>query len=525
MESQVSPRVYRTNCSTVPLTGINVCSITLILNAAGIPKNFMIENLVSAVRQDVEKKHLMHDRDTRGIPNTWMCNKHPNNVMTIYCLTCQLPICRDCALTFHHGHKHYLSDCDQEFKGNNTLQQFLMHTDSNLVDVTPQNCTVGGSGTQIAFNSTPNKFHITLHCDKKDMISGRITVQVKCLDDDSIIQHRLQSLPNGREYTVSYWPVNTGPHVISVRVGNYHLAGSPYTVPVSTSPYSNVTMGRTVLQLGRGCFTNCNIQIWGIAISASQQVALTDCKHNCVIILNSELQFTETLGISEHGSALLQQPRGIVFTNDNILLVVDKGANRVVQFNCADGKQMATCGGYGQHNGEFNEPTGIAYNSGKVYVVDWQNYRIQVLNDDLSFDFKFGTRGNGTGQFEGPYDVAVDRNTSQVFVTDFKLNRVQMFTPSGGFISSFATCGDHGPLRDLNCIAIDDYGFILVTEGTDGHRMSIFSPQHHFITSIYGNRKNRLQFKNIRGIGILKNGHILLADYEDNCIQEILTKI
>lgn len=111
------------------------------------------------------------------------------------------------------------------------------------------------------------------------------------------------------------------------------------------------------------------------------------------------------------------------------------------------------------------------------YIVDWQNHRIQVFDDKyLCFNYKFGTRGNATGQFEGPYDVAMYKMTSQVFVTDFKLNCVQMFTPDGCFISSFATCGEHGPLRDLNCIIVDEYGFILVTEGFNGHRVVIFSP-------------------------------------------------
>ncbi len=483
----------------------------------------MIENLVAAVREDTkEKKHVKHDG---AIPNLWMCNKHPNNVLSIYCLTCQLPICRDCALTFHHGHKHYLSHCEENLKGcpnNSTLQQ---SSGSDLVYVTPQSCTVTGSGIQTAFNSTLNKFCVTLHCDKEDVVVGHVIVQVKCLHDNSIIQHHLQSLPGSREYIISYQPINTGIHTVSLTVGNYHLAGSPYAVQVSISPYSNVTLGRTIAQLGKGYFTNHNIQIWGIAVNDSQQVALTDCKHNCILILDSALQLTQTLGISKSGGVLLQQPRGIVFTDEDILLVVDKGNNRVVQFNCKDGKQLRVCGCYGHRNGEFNEPTGIAYNNGKVYVVDWQNYRIQVFTDSLCFDYKFGTRGNGIGEFEGPYDVAVDKNTSRVFVTGFKLNRVQMFSPSGSFISSFATRGDHGPLQDVNCITVDEYGFILVTEGFHGHRVSIFSPQHHFITSIYGNRKGRLQFKNIKGLAILKTGSILLADYGDNCLQEILVKL
>ena len=338
-----------------------------------------------------------------------------------------------------------------------------------------------------------------------------------------IIQHHLQSLPNGREYTVSYQPINTGMHIISVKVGSYHLAGSPYTVPVSTSPYSSIILGKIILQLGRGKFTNHNIQIWGIDVSSNHQVALTDCKRNYVLILDSELQLIQILGTAESGGDPLQQPRGIVFIDDDILLVVDKGNNRIVQFSSKDGKQLAVFGGYGQHNGEFNEPTGIAYNKGKVYIVDWQNCRIQVFNDSLCFDYKFGTRGKGIGQFEGPYDVAIDRR--KVFVADFKLNCVQMFTAEGFFISSFATGGDHGPLRDLNCITIDEYGFILVTEGFNGHRVSIFSPQHHFATSIHGNRKDRTQFKNIKGINIIKNGCILLADYGDNSLQEIITEM
>jgi len=488
--------------------------------------NFMIESLVAAVREDAGKDVNKQSKGAGTLPNIWTCNKHPNNVLSIYCLTCQLPICRDCALTFHHGHKQYLSDCEEDFKDCYTnisqLQQFLTHSDSNLVSVTPQNCSISGNGIQIAFNSTLNNFYISLHCNQEDVVSGQVVVQVKCLHDSSIIQHHLQSLLNGKEYTVSYQPINAGVHIISVKVGSFHLAGSPYSVPVSISPYSSVVMGKTILQLGRGKFTNHSIQIWGIAISNNHQIALTDCKHNCVLILDSDLQLIQTLGSAKSDGGPLQQPRGIVFIDDDILLVVDKGNNRIVQFNCKEGKLLAVFGGYGQRNGEFNEPTGIAYNKGKVYIVDWQNYRIQVFNDSLNFDYKFGSRGNGIGQFEGPYDVAIDRSTSKVFITDFKLNRVQMFTPGGSFISSFATRGDHGPLRDLNCIAIDEYGFILVTEGFNGHRVSIFSSQHHFITSIHGNRKDRLEFKNIKSIAVIKNRCILLADYGDNCLQEIL---
>ena len=43
------------------------------------------------------------------------------------------------------------------------------------------------------------------------------------------------------------------------------------------------------------------------------------------------------------------------------------------------------------------------------------------------FQTKFGTKGSGKGQFEEPYDVAIDNFAEQIFVTDRKLDRVQAF--------------------------------------------------------------------------------------------------
>ena len=70
MEFQVSPRVYMQ--SQLQYNAI-MCSATLIMNAVGIPKNFMIEILVAAVRQDVEKKHLMHHIGTQEVFPTLGC--------------------------------------------------------------------------------------------------------------------------------------------------------------------------------------------------------------------------------------------------------------------------------------------------------------------------------------------------------------------------------------------------------------------------------------------------------------------
>ena len=54
----------------------------------------------------------------------------------------------------------------------------------------------------------------------------------------------------------------------------------------------------------------------------------------------------------------------------------------------------------------------MAFNASnkKIYVVDSDNYRIQVLNSDLTFSNTFGKKGSAEGQFKEPYGIACDSN-------------------------------------------------------------------------------------------------------------------
>ena len=52
---------------------------------------------------------------------------------------------------------------------------------------------------------------------------------------------------------------------------------------------------------------------------------------------------------------------------------------------------------------QFNHPSGIAVHpSGRVFVVESLNHRIQVLNPDLTYSHMFGSKGSALGQFGFP---------------------------------------------------------------------------------------------------------------------------
>jgi DNA-binding beta-propeller fold protein YncE len=110
----------------------------------------------------------------------------------------------------------------------------------------------------------------------------------------------------------------------------------------------------------------------------------------------------------------------------------------------------------GSAAGQFNFPRAVTVGAdGKVYVADSGNHRIQVFNADGTFVRQWGTlcklienrqgcqpapagsaAGDGQGQFNEPWGIAVDRN-GNVYVSDTWNHRIQKFGPDGKFITAW----------------------------------------------------------------------------------------
>jgi len=93
-------------------------------------------------------------------------------------------------------------------------------------------------------------------------------------------------------------------------------------------------------------------------------------------------------------------------------------------------------GRFGQHGtgpGEFDLPYAIAIGpSGKIYVADSGNDRIQIFTADHQWILTFGETGTGPGQMDLPWGIAIDSNEN-VFVADAKNDRIEKFS-AGTFV-------------------------------------------------------------------------------------------
>ncbi len=171
------------------------------------------------------------------------------------------------------------------------------------------------------------------------------------------------------------------------------------------------------------------------------------------------------------------------------LYASDQILGRILKFDLNLGRRVAVLGGSGFGDGEFNGPYGLAVDpaSHDLYVAENTNNRIQRISRDGTAVLKWGTRGDANGEFNGPFGVAADAD-GNVYVTDRGNHRVQKFEVrrNGGAweVRHVRTWGRKGtgpgefdgPLG----ITLDSAGNLWVADGYN-HRLQRFSRDGDFL--------------------------------------------
>ena len=86
---------------------------------------------------------------------------------------------------------------------------------------------------------------------------------------------------------------------------------------------------------------------------------------------------------------------------------------------------------WGTGSGLLLIPNAVSSDSeGNVYVVGYASDRIQKFTGNGTFITTWGSFGTLPGQFDRPFDIAVDSEGSNVYVADTLNNRIQKFPSS-----------------------------------------------------------------------------------------------
>lgn len=181
-------------------------------------------------------------------------------------------------------------------------------------------------------------------------------------------------------------------------------------------------------------------------------------------------------------------PRGVTVAPDGTLYVADTAQHRIWHLN-RENEVLHVWGEQGTGDGQFQEPWDVAVDSsGDVYVADTWNHRIQKFSAEGEFLLSWGSRGeypvgdpNGHGAFYGPRGIAMGAD-GQLYVTDTGNKRVQVFNRQGDFLWEFGGAGaGPGRLDEPVGIAISADGGEVFVADTWNLRVQVFAPDGDFI--------------------------------------------
>jgi len=170
--------------------------------------------------------------------------------------------------------------------------------------------------------------------------------------------------------------------------------------------------------------------------------------------------------LNSWGENMFIMPHGLTVDHQDNVWVTDVGRHQIFKFS-HDGKLLLTLGTRdvpGADNSHFNRPTDVAVlQDGSFYVSDgYRNTRVLKFSADGRFQFEWGRKGIGPGEFNLPHGIATD-NRGRVYVCDRSNSRVQVFDPGGKFLSEWKSKEMGRPYG----IAIGVSGDVFVVDGGD----------------------------------------------------------
>lgn len=291
-----------------------------------------------------------------------------------------------------------------------------------------------------------------------------------------------------------------GRYSVSVKVGDSHISGSPYSFFVKpVSPQFQVPL-KTIGKLNSPK---------GIAVNPKNHIVVSEENRHAISVFGKKLKKVLSFGSYGTDDAQFSHPIGVAVDKSGCIYVADCKNNRIKKFDTS-GNLLAMFNGEQSPCGSLNGPTGIKINrKGKIFIVDRGNNRVVVINSNLEFDFTFGSPGSGLGQLHDPWDISFDENGFN-YITDMKQHCIQIFNQLGEFRGKI---GSHGTqksrLNRPSGIAIDRFGRIFVCE-FGNHRVSIFHVCSEFLDCF----STGLSMVNPCGVAVDDDGFVYVSSAE-----------
>jgi DNA-binding beta-propeller fold protein YncE len=207
----------------------------------------------------------------------------------------------------------------------------------------------------------------------------------------------------------------------------------------------------------------------GIALGPAGRIFVADSDQSQVFVLDQQGN-----GSSLIARGLLERPTGLAWdANAALLYVADTQAHQIKVFDIT-GRMVNTIGQRGEGPGEFNYPTYLALNRGKLIVADTMNARVQLITlDGTASPIIVGERGTKVGNFVRPKGVAVD-SENNIYVIESYYDHLLIFDDQARFLLPIGGAGkEAGNFYLPGGVWIDRGNRVFVADTFNG-RISVF---------------------------------------------------
>ena len=328
-----------------------------------------------------------------------------------------------------------------------------------------QQSNVDGKGINKAIVGLEAQFVLTTrNAEGQQCYEARdcVTVEIRNQQgQDCATKARVQDNKDG-SYKISYFAKETGRCLISVKVNEEHVHGSPFATQVKPR------------------------------------------------------QFTPTLSFGQLGSAagMLYGPWGVAVNEHDEITVTEFGNHRIQVFS-SDGTYLRSFGTRGDKQGEFNFPTGIAFDrkNGNILVADSYNCRVQLFSEQGEYLNHFGEQGNLDHQLNFPFGLSVDSDCN-VIVADSGNKVIKIFSLNGHFLRKIGEEGSFNNPR--HCIQYDNY---LIVSDSDENNIKVFNKDGHFLYKFGKTGSGDGEFNQPSCLSVNKAGHLMVCDDGNHRVQ------
>lgn len=167
----------------------------------------------------------------------------------------------------------------------------------------------------------------------------------------------------------------------------------------------------------------------GIATSQGR-LFVVDTLANRIVTVSTDGKVVGTFGKRGIEPGQLNYPTSIAADADGRLYVVDTMNFRVQAFS-AEGRPLGAFGQLGDGPGDFDKPKGIAVDAdGLIYVVEGLHDVVKIFDREGRLLLVFAGSGDGPGDLWLP--TGISYASGRLFVTDTANHRVQVYDRIGG---------------------------------------------------------------------------------------------